>query len=77
MIQRRRGPGGVNRDIDHGPGPVGLMPKTAIHGWAVAQAPKPAYDPRKVYTSGEERLQQMAEASRRYRARRRERETAA
>lgn len=73
MIQRRRAPGGVNRDIDHGPGPVGLMPKQTIHGWVVEAAPKPAYDPRKLYTPAEVRLRQMAEASARYRARRRER----
>ena len=28
----------IVRDIDRGPGPVGLMPKHIIHGWAIDRA---------------------------------------
>lgn len=38
MITRYRTPDGRNLDRDHGPGPVGLMPKHVVHGWSVAEA---------------------------------------
>lgn len=36
MIQRRRSPDGTNRDIDHGPGPVGILKPRVLGGALVS-----------------------------------------
>ena len=78
MITRLRSPDGSNRDVDHGPGPVGSRPKfigrDLIHATPIADAagPRLAGTWRMLYRSPESYARRQ-EIQRRYRERQRAR----